>query len=60
MMNKISKLLETFFVCGLMFGARMFGDYLHTLHGPNQPAIAVYRWRGKTWWIPTGAVEDPE
>lgn len=52
----IKKLFSTVGILARLLMARTFGDYVHTLGGPSQPDVAVYRWRGKLWWIPTGAV----
>ncbi len=37
--------------------ARTFGVYVHTVWN-GQFDYAVYRWRGKTWAIPTATIED--
>lgn len=53
---RIRKLGRTLKMVYCMFMAQTFGEYVVSHDGPNQPNCAEYRWHGKRWWIPTGAV----
>lgn len=46
------KFLSTLRIAATLVMARTFGQYINSVGGPNQPDYAVYRWRGKKWWIP--------
>lgn len=50
------KLFSTAAILFNTFMARTFGEYRHTIGGHDQPMVAIYIWRGQTWWIPTGPV----
>lgn len=54
----MSKFIETLGMALRLIGARTLGEYVHSTYGPNQPPAAVYRWRGKTWSIPTGPISE--
>ena len=52
----ISKFWHTLRLAGCMIMARTFGEYVNS--GWNGDVdFAVYRWRGRCWFIPLGAME---
>jgi hypothetical protein len=52
------KLFSTLRIVYCLFMARTFGQYHHSIGGPNQPDFAVYNWREQDWWVPTGSTEQ--
>ena len=51
------KLWSTLAIVFNLFMARTFGDYITTIGGYGEPSRAIYKWRGVTWWVPTGSVK---
>lgn len=56
----MSKLLSTIHICYILFMARTFGEYIHSVGGWRVAPHAVYKWRGKLWEVPTGPREDDQ
>lgn len=55
----LRKLASTTRIVTTLFMARTFGKYVHTIGGCDFD-YAVYRWRGKTWAVPTTTLEDDD
>lgn len=53
----LRKLIGTLRIIYLLGMARTFGKYEHTIWS-GQFSYAKYHWRGETWAIPTGSIED--
>lgn len=56
-MFRLRKLIKTLRMCYCMAMAQTFGEYQHSVGGYASPDYAVYKWRGKTWAIPTKPME---
>lgn len=55
----LSKLSGTMRIVATLFMARTFGKYVHSIGGYDFE-YAVYRWRGKTWAIPTTPIAEDD
>jgi len=57
MKHFMHKLFGTIHILACLGAARMFGEYEHSGWDGNI-SYAKYRWRGETWIIPTGPVDQ--
>lgn len=55
----MAKFFNTVGMLCALFMARTFGDYIHSIGGPDVASGAVYRYRGKLWFFPTSAIDTP-
>lgn len=56
-MHWLKKLGRTVCILSCLFMARMFGRYEYSGFD-GEIEYCRYRWRGRSWVIPTGSVED--
>lgn len=56
----IPKVIGTLRLCYCMFMARMFGEYQHTIWGMGFGTVHEYEWRGETWLIPAGPLQEED
>lgn len=56
--HTLRKLRSTIRIVTILFCARTFGQYIHSVGDVNGLEYAVYDWRGERWAFPTKELDN--